>query len=211
MIKRVESKPFKLYPGVIIENKLVSECVVTLLTRGEKKELEKEPEASREDTMIAWSIVRLGEVTDRTLILTSLNDLAEVDVLRISQKVSELHEQCLADGDIIEPSLIRIPGSYEIRSEVFELKPGIPTPDGKWHKSCIVRLMTRGEAKQAQQRLGTSEGDDLFLRFIIVQIGDLMPPTAEQIDLLIDTDIERINEQYEVLRAQHAPSSKSNG
>jgi hypothetical protein len=211
MIKRIESKPFRLHPGVIIDDKLATECVVTLLTRGENKGLKKEPEASREDTAIAWSIVRLGEVTDRTLILASLNDLAEVDVIRINRKVSELFEQCLADGETVEPSILKIPDVYEIRSEVFELSPGIPTPDGKWHRSCIVRLMTRGEAKQVQKRASTSEGDDLFLRFIVVQIGDLLNPTPEQLDLLIDTDIERINGEYEALRAQHAPSSKSGG
>jgi hypothetical protein len=208
---RIQSKPFRLNPGILVDDKLTTECVVTLLTRGEKKALQKEPESSREDTALAMSIISLGEVTDRSLILANLDNLAEIDVLRISQKVKELEEEYLVDGerpDLLE-LLRKIPHVYEIRSEPFELNPGIPTEDGKWHKSCIVRLMTRGEAKQVQQRQSTSEADDIFLRFVIVQVGELLNPTPEQIDLLIDTDIERINEEYEALRAQHAPSSKS--
>jgi hypothetical protein len=208
MINRVESKPFRLHPGVILNDKLVTECVVTILTRGEKKALEKEPEVSREDTALAWSILRLGDITDRTLILSALNDLADVDVSRIKAKSVELENQYYEAGEAEEPAIRRILSATDIAGEPFALNPGIIV-DGKKQKSCIVRLMTRGESKRVQREETLEAQNDLFFLFIVAQIGDIVNVKQEHIDLLTEVDIERINEAYEELRAQYAPDAKS--
>lgn len=208
MIKRVESAPFKLYPGVIIVDKLVAECVVTLLSRGEKKAIEKEPESNREDTALAWSIIRLGDITDRTLILAALNDLAEVDVIRISREVQKLEEQCFEAGEVVEPLARKTINTSDIASQPFALNPGV-TIGGREQKSCVVRLLRRGEIKEIERATSDTEKDDLFFFYTIVQLGDCMSVQLEHIDALADGDVQRINEAYEELRAQYAPTSKS--
>src|ERR1051325_11150670 len=147
MKNRIESKPFRLYPGLLIGDKLVEECVVTLITRGERKSIDKEAEKDREDTALAWSILRLGEVTDRSLILASLNELAEIDVARITAQIAKLEANCLEVGEVQGPTVRRTVNTTDICSQPFALNPGI-TIDGKEQKSCIVRLLRRGEAKQ---------------------------------------------------------------
>ncbi|MBI3654071.1 MAG: phage tail assembly protein [Acidobacteria bacterium] len=208
MIKRVESRPFRLHPGVIIGDRFVDECVVTILTRGEKKALEKEPEAVREDTAIAWSIIRLGDLTDRTLILSAINDLADVDVSRITQQIAKLEADCFEAGEVQEPAIRRIVTTTDIVSQPFALNPGI-TVNGKEQKSCIVRLLRRGEVKQMQAQKDEMLADDMFFRFVIVQIGEVISLTNDDIDKLTDGDIQRIQEAYAELRAQYAPESKS--
>lgn len=210
MIKtnRIESKPFRLHPGLIVEDKLVNECVVTLLTRGDKKALQKEPESTREDTAIAQSIVRLGDITDRSLLLAHLDDLAEVDVIRINREIQRLEELCFEVGEVLEPYQKKTINTSDIASEPFALNPGV-TIDGKEQRSCIVRLLRRGEIKEIERAGSDAAKDDLFFFYVIVQLGDCLNVTLEHIDALADGDVQRINDAYEELRAQHAPSSKS--
>jgi hypothetical protein len=205
---RIESKPFRLNPGILVDDKRVTECVVTLLTRGEKKNLQKEPETTREDTTLAQSIVRLGEMTDRTLILANLDNLAEIDVLRINREIQRLEEQCFEAGEVVEPFQKRTMNTSEILSEAFSLNPGV-TINGKEQQSCVVRLLRRGEIKEIERAGTDAAKDDLFFLYAIVQIGDCMNVTLEHIDCLAEGDVQRINEVYEELRAQHAPSLKS--
>ena len=89
------------------------------------------------------------------------------------------------------------------------MNPGIQSADEQWQRSCVIRLIRRGEWKQIQAEPDPRKREDLILLFTLVQIGDILKVEQEHIDDLLETDIERINKESEVLRALYALDSKS--
>lgn len=206
--RRIESDVFTLYPGVVIDGQPKTECVVTLLTRDQVKDIQKEPEGQREDMELMYSIVRLGDVTDPTFIGVALGSLMVTDEIRIRQAVTQLQAECLTEGAPEPPTVRRIMPEIDLVSEPFALNPGVFI-NGQWQRTCSVRLLHRGEWKQIQAEPDPINQDDLSLYLSIVQLGNCTAVELAHVDQLTGGDVDRINEAIEELRAQYAPGSKS--
>jgi hypothetical protein len=83
--------------------------------------------------------------------------------------------------------------------------------DGKPQRSCIVRLLRRGEWRRIQTEIDPVKRADLTLLYSIVQIGDILKVEQKHLDLLLEMDVQIINEEVEALRERYAPVSKSGG
>ncbi len=213
MIQTVIAKKLcELKPGIIIKDKVISECQVKLLTRSQQKAVSHPelPAEQRETLFLAYSIESLGGLTDVTELMLALESLTVVDEIKIRQTLAELEQEYLQrPQEVEEPRWRKISKMTDIVSEPFALNPGIQTPDGKWHKSASVRLIRRGEWKLIQSEPDGQKRSDLILLYSIVQIGDILKVEQSHIDDLIETDVERINQQVEVLRGRYALDTKS--
>jgi hypothetical protein len=88
----------------------------------------------------------------------------------------------------------------DILSALFPLSPGINV-DGKEIKSCVVRLLRRGELKQIDSVADPVEQSDLSLWLSIVQFGDITDVTREHVDMLTAVDEERIQKEIAELQS----------
>ncbi|MEW6212789.1 MAG: hypothetical protein AB1631_30970 [Acidobacteriota bacterium] len=201
------SDPFPLKPGVVIDGKPAADCVVRLLVRSEQAAISKEPESQRDSVALARSIVRLGDCTDQNAIRLAVDALTMTDEARIRAKIAELEARALTDREPGEVQINRAEYAYDVLSQPFALNPGIIWK-GNRIEIAVVRLIRRGEYKIIERETETEARDTLTLLYGIHQLGQHYP-TEEMLDLLSLPDIQRIFDQMEKLRAQHAPESKS--
>lgn len=204
----IESNPFPLRPGVVVDGKLLTDCVVRVLTRGEEKEIAQEPEEERGGLELCRSIVRLGNITDQAIISEAFDFLVGTDIFRIQQAISNLQAECFTDQSIDEPATIRTLRTTDIKGAAFRLNPGLVI-DGRNVNSCVVRILRRGEDKLLEKEPDPTKRDDLFLYLCVVQFGDCVNITPEMIDMLTADDCNRISDAYKELRAIYSPSDKS--
>lgn len=205
-----QSDPIKLSPGVQINGKVVTEAVVRLLTRANHKAAQKEPnEDDREDVLLCLATVRLGDVTDQSLIGEAISFLTTPDIVKLRAAVGELEAKHLTAGipPADEPVSLTVPVS-ELSSKPFALNPGVEI-EGVMETTCRVRLLTRGQWRETQEASPELERQDLALWFAIAELGGRTKIERAWVDALLDVDVRRINQEVEALRELHAPSPKS--
>jgi hypothetical protein len=197
-----------LNPGFTFRNQRITTCEVRLLTRAQRKAIAQEKEADkRDDLLLGQSIVRFSNIENANDIADALDYLLYADEERIEKALSDLENQ-FKDAPDPEPLKVqKIVRSTDILSPVFALNPGIRV-DGKEIKSCVVRLLTRSEARQVASEPDESVADDLALYFSIVQMGSLTNVTLEHINMLTGPDEIRIKEAMAALRESFRPSPR---
>ena len=189
----------------------ISDCQVRLLTRGERKAIALEQdETTRDDLFFSQSIARLGTIDDRNEISEAVDSLLRGDELRIRSEMAKLDAKYLPTEPPTQPTVKRILRATDIVSKPFALNPGL-TINGQEIKTCVVRLLSRGEWKTLEAEEDRIKKDDLYFLLSIVQFGNVTEIKPDYIDQLVDVDIQRINGQIGELEAQYAPASKSDG
>ena len=203
------SDPFKLSPGIVVKGARITDCQVRLLTRGERKAIALEQdETTRDDLFFAQSIARLGTIEDRNEISEAVDSLLRGDELRIRGEMAKLDAKFLPTEPPTSPTVKRILRATDIVSKPFALNPGLAI-DKQQIKTCVVRLLTRGEWKKLEAEDDGIKKDDLFFLLSIVQFGNIIEIKPEYVDQLVDVDIQRINGEIGELGAQYAPETKS--
>jgi hypothetical protein len=204
----------KLNPGfTFIDSKgqqhRIDEAEIGLLTRAERKVIlaVKDDPVEQDDVALLKRVKRLGPVTDSNEIRAALEYLPGPDEERIRLAVEEFEKTFEAASKPAPPKAKRIVEESDILSSVFALNPGVVI-NGKAHKSCVVRLLRRGEWKQIDAEADEEKKNDLALWLSIVQLGDLTEVELEHIDLLASGDEERINEEVKRLEDSFRPDRR---
>jgi hypothetical protein len=177
----------------------ITEAEVRLLTRADRKVIfaPGSPD-ERQDIALLKRITRLGDITDANTIATALDYLPLVDEDALQKAIVELDTKFVSVGKADLPAAKAMTRSSDIVSDVFSLNPGVII-DGREQKSCVVRLMRRGEWKQVDAEPDSQKRDDLALYFNIVQLGDCTDVTLEHLDQICLADYERINAEVRKL------------
>ena len=203
------SEPFQLNPGVASGSQVITECVVQLLTRGDRKVISAVTnDGDRADVWLAWSIARLGPHTDRETIKTLTLGMLEGDEERVQREIEKLRARFADKVETADLAFERILRPTDIVSEGFALSPGIVV-DEKQINTCKVRLLTRGDLKALDKVNDEQERDDLAMLLSIYQLGDITEVTPAHVDMLTAPDEEKINQAIKELRAKYSPGSKS--
>src|SRR6185436_3550020 len=134
----------------------------------------------------------------------AVDNLLRGDELRIRSEMAKLDAKFLPTEPPPLPTVKRILRATDIVSKPFALNPGL-TINGQQIKTCVVRLLTKGEWKTLEAEEDRIKKDDLFFLLSVVQFGNIIEIKPEHIDQLVDVDIQRINGQIGELEAQYAP------
>lgn len=204
------SEPFQLNPGVDYQGRQLTECVVRLLPRSDRKLIAAIADLVEQDNQsLVRSIVRLGDVTDRNQIADAVEELLPPDEDRIRDELEALGSRFAAKVTAKDEVIakLRIRRATDICSDPFELNPGLVI-DNKAVTTCVVRLATRGDWKLIEAAASEEERGDLSLLHGIAQLGDLPEVTLEQVNALIAPDEERITKEITALRNKFRPQAE---
>jgi hypothetical protein len=201
------SPVIKLNPGLTFRGQQITEAQVKLLKRADRKAIEARPAEERFDVFLVRSIARLGSLTSPEEINEASGFLLLPDEERISGAINDLLAQFSETPQPDQPGVKREVLATDLLSQPFGLNPGISI-DGVEVKSCIVRLLRRGELKQLAAITDPVEETDLSLWLSIVQLGDITDVTREHIDMLTTVDEERIHREAAELLASFRAEPK---
>jgi hypothetical protein len=203
----VVSPPIKLNPGFSFRGQRITEAEVKLLPRAQRKAIAKHPPEEQGDLFLLRSISRLGHLTDPQDIAEAFEFILAPDEERLTQALNDLRAEYSEAPKPEQPKIKRVVLPTDEVSQPFGLNPGINVA-GREIKSCVVRLLRRGELKQIEAIADEMEQADMSLWLSIVQLGDLTDVTLEHVDLLTLADEERINKEIAELRDSFRPGPR---
>jgi hypothetical protein len=199
MSSDVLSPVIKLNPGFTYKGQRITEAQVRLLNRADRKAIARRAPEEQDEAFLLRSIVSFGQVKDRTEIASAFEYLLAPDEERITRALNALQAQFADAPEPEQPKVKRVVLATDLLSKPFGLSPGINIA-GIEIKSCVVRLLRRGELKQLDAVADPVEQSDLSLWMSVVQFGDITDVTREHIDMLAAVDEERIQREIAELQ-----------
>jgi hypothetical protein len=210
------SDPIDLNPGLRINGSMVTTARVKLLVKREIKQILQAPEDERLDLELKYSLLNLGNVTDRRIIEAAVSDLTSVDEIRLHTSISELrlkymNPQVAAPAPAAEKDFT-IEG-IEIVSEPFALNPGLVI-NGQVITEARVRLLWRSQWTEVDAQPSDSEKGDLSFLYSIHSLGNHTDREIIRaaVGSLTMPDVARIQDEVDALLARFSePITGSKG